>query len=197
MIVHALIPVIRRFHLAHPHVRIRVVSRTEHEIEEALLSDPDLAFGVAAPYEGSAELRYYHLFSLEWSVATPPKHPLLHRRTVGLAELADQPLILFERGSTGRQHVMEAFHGAGLSPQIEMETTNTEIALRMVEAGLGVSIVPLMADGSVQKGRRVRTRRLGDLIRPIASGILVRRDDPLSPTSQLFLEYPRSAHSQG
>jgi DNA-binding transcriptional LysR family regulator len=108
--------------------------------------------------------------------------------------MVDLPLILFERGSTGRLHVMEAFHGAGLSPRIEMETTNTEIALRMVEAGLGVSIVPLMADGSVQRGRRVGTRRLGNLIRPIASGILVRRDDPLSATSRIFLEYLRKAH---
>jgi DNA-binding transcriptional LysR family regulator len=194
MIIHALIRVIRRFHKAHAHVRIRLVSRTEQEIEQALLNDPDLAFGVAAPYEGRAELRYHHLFSLEWSAVAPLGHPLLHRRAIGLVELAELPLILFERGSTGRQHVMEAFHGAGLSPLIEMETTNTEIALRMVEAGLGVSIVPLMADGSVQRGRRVGTRRLGSLIRPIASGILVRRDDPLSPMSQLFMEYLRSAY---
>jgi DNA-binding transcriptional LysR family regulator len=194
MIVHALIRVIRRFHKAYPHIRIRLVSRTEQEIEQALLSDPDLAFGVAAPYEGCAELRYHHLFSLEWSLIAPPKHSLLHRPRVGLADLTDLPLILFERGSTGRQHVMEAFHGAGLSPLIEMETTNTEIALRMVEAGLGVSIVPLMPDGSVQRGRRVGTRRLGDLIRPIASGILVRRDDPLSPTSRMFMEYLQVAH---
>src|SRR5260370_27948476 len=137
MMMHGLMRGIRRFHKACAHVRIRLVSRTEQEIEQALLSDPDLAFGVAAPYEGNAELRYHHLFSLEWSLVAPPKHPLLHRPNVGLAELAELPLILFERGSTGRQHVMEAFHGAGLSPSVEMGTTNTEIALRMGEAGPG------------------------------------------------------------
>ena len=49
-------------------------------------------------------------------------------------DLTDLPLILFERGSTGRQHVMDAFHGEGLSPRVDMETTNTEIIVRMVEA---------------------------------------------------------------
>src|SRR5260370_23536302 len=101
MMMHGLMRGIRRFHKACAHVRIRLVSRTEQEIEQALLSDPDLAFGVAAPYEGSAERRYHHLFSLEGSLGAPPEHPLLHRRTVGLAELAEVPLVLFQPFSTG------------------------------------------------------------------------------------------------
>ena len=56
---------------------------------------------------------------------------------------------------------MDAFHGQGLTPHIEMETTNTEIIVRMVEAGLGVSIVPLLPSGMVTRGRRVGVRSLG------------------------------------
>ena len=68
------------------------------------------------------------------------------------------PLILFERGSTGRRHVMDAFHAEGLSPRVDMEATNTEIIVRMVEAGLGVS------------GARVSRRGAGRLVTGAARG---------------------------
>ena len=148
-----------------------------------------MAFGVAAPYESSGDLEYLHLFSMNWSLIAPSRHPLLRKPTLKLSDLTRAPLILFERGSTGRQHVMDAFHGRGLSPRVDMETTNTEIIVRVVEAGLGVSIVPLLPDGRVTRGRKVGARSLGDQIRPIHSGILVRRGEKLRPTVQAFIDF--------
>jgi DNA-binding transcriptional LysR family regulator len=86
---------------------------------------------------------------------------------------------------------MEAFHGQGLSPRVEMETTNTEIIVRMVAAGLGVSIVPLMRSGVVTHGHRVGVRGLGGQIRPIESGILVRHGEPLAPAAEAFIQFLR------
>ena len=189
LILYVLIDAVRRFHREFPDIRVRLSNRTELEIEADLERDPELALGVAAPYEPSPGLEYLHLFSMEWSLVAPPRHPLLRQRELGLADLADLPLILFERGSTGRQHVIDAFHGAGLSPRVDMETTNTEIAVRMVEAGLGLSIVPLMPSGVVTRGRRVGHRGLGPLIRPIHSGILVRRGERLPPAVRAFIDF--------
>jgi DNA-binding transcriptional LysR family regulator len=193
LILYVLIDAVRRFHATFPTIRVRLSNHTEHEIEDALLSDPELSMGVAAPYESPPQLEYLHLFSMDWSLITPPRHPLLRRARLGLESLVDLPLILFERGSTGRQHVMEAFHGRGLSPRVEMETTNTEIIVRMVEAGLGVSIVPLMPDGVVTRGHRVGVRSLGGLIRPIQSGILVRRGEGLSAATRSFMAFLKPA----
>jgi DNA-binding transcriptional LysR family regulator len=189
LILYVLIDAVRRFHAAHPHIRVRLSNRTEQEIEDELRQDPDLAVGVAAPYEPAADLEYRHLFSLAWGVIAPPRHPLLKKARLTLRDLAGVPLILFERGSTGRQHVIDAFHGAGLSPRVEMETTNTEIIVRMVEAGLGVSVVPLMPGGSVTRGHRVGVRGLGGHIRPIHSGILTRRGEVLPPAGRAFVEF--------
>jgi DNA-binding transcriptional LysR family regulator len=189
LILYALIDAVRRFHAAFPNIHVRLSNHTEQEIESALLNDPDLALGVAAPYESSPELEYRHLFSLNWSLITPLRHPLLRKRKIVLKDLIDLPLILFERGSAGRQHVVDAFHGAGLSPRVDMETTNTEIIVRMVGAGLGVSIVPLMPNGAVTRGRRVGIRDLGTQIRPIHSGILLRRGERLSEASKAFIEF--------
>src|SRR5262249_21364085 len=189
LILHVLIDAVRRFHRARPHIRVRLSNRTEEEIEEALLGDPEVALGVAAPYEPAPQLEYVHLFSMNWSLVTPPSHPPAGKPRRRLRDLADLPLILFEHGSTGRQHVMDAFHGEGLSPRVDMETTNTEIIVRMVEAGLGVSIVPLMPGGAVTRGRKVCARGLGEQIRPIHSGVLRRRGERLSDAGQAFLDF--------
>jgi DNA-binding transcriptional LysR family regulator len=159
-----------------------------------LLADPEIDLGVAAPLEPSPDLEYRHLFSMPWSLVTPVGHMLLRKRNLDLRDLVDQPLILFERGSTGRQHVVDAFHRAELLPRVEMETTTTEIIVRMVEAGLGISLVP---SGIVTRGRRVGTRNLGDRIRAIDSGILLRRGEPPLPAATQFIDYVQRRFRRG
>ena len=193
--LYVLIDAVRRFHAANPNIRIRLSTRTEAEIEAALLSDPELTIGVAAPLEPPRDVEYRHLFSMSWSLITPSGHPLLRKKRLRLTDLAGESLILFERGSTGRQHVIDALHGQGISPRIDMETTNTEIIVRMVEAGLGISIVPLLPSGVVTRGRRVGVLPLGDQIRPINSGILTRRGEKLPAASESFLEFVQSEWS--
>jgi DNA-binding transcriptional LysR family regulator len=188
LILYVLIDAVRRFHAANPDVRVRLSTKSEAEVEASLLRDPDVDLGVAAPYEAGADLEYRHLFSLDWSLIAPPRHPILRKPRLTLADLADVPLILFERGSTGRQHVIDAFHALGLTPRVGMETTTTEIVVRMVEGGLGVSVVPLMGDGSVTRGRKVGVRTLAGQIRPIHSGVLTRRGDELKPQARAFVE---------
>ena len=106
-----------------------------------------------------------------------------------LKDIVSYPLIMYERGSTGRQHVAEAFQRRGLTPHVEMEATNTDLIVRMVEAGLGVAIVPLHESGAVTRGRRVAARSLGRQVRAIDSGVLMRRSERPSEASQRLLDY--------
>lgn len=189
--LYAMLDAVRRFHRAFPAIRVRLSARTERDIEESLLHDSNLAFGVAAPYEGRAGIEYRHLFSLGWGLIAPPGHPLLRKRGLTLTDLVDVPLIVFERGSTGRQHVLDAFHGQGLSPRIDMEATTTGIVVKMVEAGLGVSLVPLMPNGVVTRGINVGVRKLGGQIRPIHSGILLRQGETPTSAAAAFIRFLR------
>jgi DNA-binding transcriptional LysR family regulator len=196
--LYAMLDAIRRFHRAYPAIRVRLSTKTERDIEEALLRDPDLAFGVAAPYEGGTGIEYRHLFSLDWGLIAPQGHALLRKRDFTLADVVGVPLIVFERGSTGRQHVLDAFHGLGLSPRIDMEATTTGIVVKMVEAGLGVSLVPLMPNGAVTRGVKVGVRKLPGQIRPIHSGILIRRGETPAPAAEAFIRFlhPKTAPSE-
>ena len=188
LIAYVLIDMVREFHRAFPTIRVRLSARTEHEIEETLLEEQEISFGVAAPYEPSPELIYRHLFSMPWSLITPPRHPLAAKRSVRLADIAQFPLIHYERGSTGRQHVAEAFQRVGLAPKIEMEATNTDLIVRMVEAGLGIAVVPLHPSGAVTRGRRVAIQGLGRQVRSIDSGILLRRHERLTDAAAKLLD---------
>jgi DNA-binding transcriptional LysR family regulator len=189
LIAYVLIDAVRRFHRAFPQIHVRLSARTEHEIEEALLDSLEFSFGVAAPYESSPELVYRHLFSMHWSLITPPRHPLTHRRNVRLGDIVPHPLIMYERGSTGRQHVAEAFQRLDLAPHVEIEATNTDLIVRMVEAGLGVGVVPLHPSGAVTRGRRVIVQSLGRQVRPIDSGVLLRRGDQPPAAAAKLLDF--------
>lgn len=187
LIAYVLIDAVRRFHEAYPQIQVRLSAKSEAEIEQSLISDPLIAFGVAAPYESSAQMYYQPLFSMDWSLIAPRGHSILGERRARLDRIVRFPVVFYERGSTGRQHVIDALHERGLSVDVELEATNTDLIVRMVEAGLGISIVPLLKSGIVTKGRRVETRSLGRQVRSIQSGLLLRRgENPTAEAAELM-----------
>ncbi len=188
---YVLIRGIGKFHRAHPDIHVRLSVRTEFEVESMLIEHPEIQVGFAASYETSRALRYEHLFSMGWSVVTPPKHRLANKKSVRLQDLVNEPLIVYESGSTGRQHVIEAFVQRDLQPRIEMEATTTDLLVRMVEANLGIAVVPLLPDGSVTQGRKVSVKSLGKQIRPIESDIVTRKNEELSVGAESFVRFIR------
>lgn len=188
LIRYLLVEVLREFARLEPSIHVRVSTMPEQEVEATLLSDPEVSFGLAAPYEPSPDLDYQELFAMDWSLIVPAGHPLGTRAPARLADVSREPLIMYERGSTGRQHVLDAFHEYGLAPRVTIETTSTETIVSMVEAGLGVSIVPLLPSGAVTRGRRVAVQPIRDPIRPIHSGVLRRRGEALSAAAARLLE---------
>jgi DNA-binding transcriptional LysR family regulator len=189
---YVLIDVLKAFRTEAPDINVRVSTMNEREVEETLLRDPEVAFGLAAPYEPSPELTYHELFAMNWSLICQAGEAPQRKGQVKLEDLVDQPLILYERGSTGRQHVLDAFNERGLVPRVALETTSTETIVSMVEAGLGVSIVPLLPSGAVTRGREVDVRSLAAAIRPIHSGVLVRKGEKPSRLTSHLLNFTRS-----
>jgi DNA-binding transcriptional LysR family regulator len=193
---YVLIDVLRDFRAQAPSIHVRVSTMNESDVVEALLGNSEVAFGLAAPYESSPDLEYSELFAMHWSLITPRRHPLAAQRRIRLRKLAGHPLILYEKGSTGRQHVLDAFHELGLAPDVALETTSTETVVSMVEAGLGVSVVPLMPNGAVTRGRRVEIRPIEERIRPIHSGILVRRGESPAGAVARLLAFTKARFSK-
>lgn len=70
----------------------------------------------------------------------PPGHALAKERTVTLADLAEEPFLLDEKGTDAM--VTDIFREAGVHPDIRLTTPDDYVIMSMVESGLGVSILP-------------------------------------------------------
>lgn len=171
-----------------PDSRVRVSVRTEQQILGAMLQADECSLGLSAPVEFPEQVEYRHWFDMSWFLVVPDHHPLAGAKVISLTQLAQEHLILFEPGSTGRQHVLEAFHAAEVQPKIGMQATTTAIILQMIEAGLGVSILPLLPCGRTTADKALKVIPISEPIQSIQSGIFIPTIWLQDPQVQCFLE---------
>ena len=96
----------------------------------------DIAF-VSLPVE-NALITTEKLFSDELVAIAHPSHPSAKKRAITPAALAEQPLILGERGGNTRRLIDDFFEDAGIKPNVIMELSRQEAVNEMVENDLGV-----------------------------------------------------------
>jgi DNA-binding transcriptional LysR family regulator len=81
------------------------------------------------------------------------RHALAGQRGLTLARLAEEPLITFKEDSITRQAVDARFLEEGLAPRVAMEMSSPEAIKKLVEVGLGVSVLPVRSiSGEVRSG---------------------------------------------
>ena len=72
-----------------------------------------------------------------------PNHPLAKQESVTLEQLSKEPFLLLETGCLSE--TMDAFHALGLEPKMELRMHDNFSVCSMVEANVGVSILPDLA----------------------------------------------------
>ena len=195
VVYYLLIDIVRLFRIEFPHIHVRLLTRNEQQIAGSVQADSDVCLSICAPLEFPTDIVCDPWFSLNWFLVAPRGHRLLTASSVCLADIVDEPLIVFEPESTGRQHVLEAFSRHALMPRVVMEATSTQIIVRMVEAGLGVAIVPLLPSGAVTRGIDVGYVSISDDIRSIDTCILYRKHSPMDDAVDKFKAFLKS-HAQ-
>jgi DNA-binding transcriptional LysR family regulator len=137
-------PMLVQFTTARPDVRIKlqVGSRSEivnmlgrHEIDLAIMGTPPREFRTnAAPFAKHP-----------MAFVASPKHPLMQKRRLALADIMDANLLVREKGSGTRTAVERVFKEAGYPLRIGSELSSNEAIKRMVVAGLGVAFLSVHA----------------------------------------------------
>jgi len=76
------------------------------------------------------------------------------RRSIDLAELADEPFLLTELGGTCADSniMLHACRDAGFAPNVRLESEDYNALQGMAAAGLGISIVPRLATVGAHPG---------------------------------------------
>lgn len=78
-------------------------------------------------------------------VIVGPEHPLSTKRRIRWPRLAQEPLLLLEADTAGRQFLAAQFRQRGLSLTPRMEMNSVELLKRLVELGFGAAIVPALS----------------------------------------------------
>jgi DNA-binding transcriptional LysR family regulator len=132
------------FHRRYPDVTIRLAvnpSGSRGLVEALTAGSLDLAL-VSLPGPAPAGVAVTPLASAPLVLVVPGDHRLAGRRSVPLAELAEEPFVDFPLGYGNRAVVDRAFDAASLRRHVVLEVTDVGTGADFVRHGLGVAILP-------------------------------------------------------
>jgi DNA-binding transcriptional LysR family regulator len=148
------------FRADHPQVAVTLVEERTPELLNRLDSGAaDVAVVSAPPYDPPPDptrFTLHHLLDEELLLAMSVGHPLAHRPSIRLSDLAEDPFIV---GSpTAEQALMRARFPPGFQPRVDFAAADWTGKLGCVAAGLGVALLPALAASAIPGG--VVLRRL-------------------------------------
>jgi len=85
------------------------------------------------------------LFSEELLLALPPGHPLTRKRSVAIADLEGERLIVMKEGHCLGDQVLGFCDRRNVKPKISFRSAQLETIQALVSSGLGISLIPAMA----------------------------------------------------
>jgi DNA-binding transcriptional LysR family regulator len=135
--------VLQRFRAARPRVLVTVRSGHSKEVLEMVLRG-EAELGLARSLQHPA-VETVSLGDDPLVLVQDRARPLVSRRRARLEEIADRPLVFFDRGSSDWTLTHGLFRRAGLVPNVTLEVETIETAKRMVERGLGLAFLPHLA----------------------------------------------------
>jgi DNA-binding transcriptional LysR family regulator len=184
--------VLRRFQAAHPKVMITVRSGHSKEVLEKVLRG-DAEIGIARSLH-HPEVETISLGDDPLVLVTRPSATAARPRRARLQEIADRPLIFFDRGSSDWTLTHGLFRRAGFVPNVVMEVETIETAKRMVEQGMGLAFLPRLALGRELRQRKFVAIEITD-VEPLSRSLDVvhPRQRPLSVEALALLKTLRAA----
>ncbi|MBI2927883.1 MAG: LysR family transcriptional regulator [Verrucomicrobia bacterium] len=105
----------------------------------------EIDFALASQPIQDGRLEVKELFSEELLLALPPGHPLTRQRTVAVADLEGEPLIVMKEGHCLGDQVLGFCERRDVKPKISFRSAQLETIQALVTSGLGISLIPAMA----------------------------------------------------
>jgi DNA-binding transcriptional LysR family regulator len=186
----ALLPkAIRAFAQSSPGVAVIVVDRSLAAIHELLTSgDIDLAVGTFRRNEDG--IVRIPLVSYVFALLCRADHPLAAIRRPRWGHLAGVPLIALRRGNGIREQIEQGYAAAGLNAEPAFELDQLTTIFAMVEAGFGITVLPLYARSALPT-QSVVARELTDPNVTREIDVAHREDRSLSPAGSEFVRLLR------
>jgi DNA-binding transcriptional LysR family regulator len=176
--------VIRRFHTQHPKIRIRILDLSAGEGLRSV-ANGECEFGISMLGSADPDVTFTPLVEDPFVLACHRDHPLARTRKVRWSDLAEHLLIGVSRNSGNRTILDHALANLNVRLNWFYEVNHLSTSLGLVEAGVGISVLPRLATPQ-EDHPKIVTRAITDptVVRTI--GIVERRNGRLSPAATKF-----------
>ena len=184
-----------RRRLPHPDIELDLrVMEDQPGLRALVRGRLDIALMIQSPFDPIVvpdEIELLEITEDPMMIALPPDHPMASRRSVDLAQLADEPFLLTELGGTCADSniMLRACRDAGFAPNVRLESEDYNALQGMAAAGLGVSIIPRMATIGAYPGVVVLPLKGSPPSRTILAAVNKERD----PIVDAFVEALQAA----
>ena len=176
--------IVGSYHRRRPEVRLRLLE-TDLATVARRVADGDAEFGIAFLVNETPDLVIDELLVDPYVLACPADHPLAKSEHVAWRELRPWPLIVSGTTSGNRRMLDAALRDIDWRPDRLIEIEHLTTSLGLVEAGLGISIIPRCAAPRDAQSR-IAIRPLVEPTVARTIGLIRRRDAVLSAIARDF-----------
>lgn len=131
---------ITTFHQNYPNIKIQLNEGSSLDMIHSLL-DFKNEVAVIAKATDHPDVNFSPFSKEEMAVIVAPGHHFAKKKAIDFKDLANEPFIMKEKGSGTRKLVEQLFSKENCTPDILMETSNTELIKQLVERGEGISFL--------------------------------------------------------
>jgi DNA-binding transcriptional LysR family regulator len=175
------------FLAAHPQVSVDLEERLSDEIV-GLIAEGVGDVGIVA---GTVEVGALETFPFRldrFVVVTARDHPLARRTRVAFAEVLDYDVVGLERSSSLQRFLMGKAARAGRPLKARVQLKSFDAVCRLVEAGVGVGVVPATTARRAERTMALSVIDLADDWAVRDLNIVVRSLDDLRPYARALVE---------
>ena len=175
------------FFTAHPLIKLSLEEERSSAIVEALHAG---ATDVGIVMEG-AESSGLQMFDYRTDVlcaVVPKKHPLRGRK-VAFAELLDQDFVGLENNTVISQLMLAEAHAREVPLKLRVEVKSFDVVARMIQAGLGIGVLPEAAATAFAGPMSLRLLALTDAWAQRRMFVAVRQYASLAAPARLLVDH--------
>ncbi|HVF48215.1 MAG TPA: LysR family transcriptional regulator [Pyrinomonadaceae bacterium] len=189
-----LLPVIERFYELHPSIKIEVSRGVASRIPKQITAR-EVELGVISFTPNDESLRSIKVMVDEIVLVVAPSHGFANRGTVSIKELAAEAFVAHNAPSPYRQKVIESFEKHKVPLNIAIELPSLEAIKRLVEAGVGIALVPRLTAAAEIASGRLAGLAVKEMKLERTLNIVYRRSSHLSHGAEAFLKTARELSS--
>lgn len=127
-----------------PGISLKLLDRIQSDVLQSVRS-AEVDFGVVIDPSDSQDLDASTIWKDPFCLVCPANHPLAQSAQLHWRALAGQPLVLLDHASGSRRLIDTALQAHGATASVVQDVGHTATIYSMLQAGLGVSVVPRLA----------------------------------------------------